>query len=87
MSMRSSNRFMTPCEALRQINDLCQSDSDKDKQIRKLLSSFEKMAKMLSREINSREGKKIRDDWWEISKLDWSGLARWRISDIYKSER
>lgn len=36
MSMRKASPHMTSCEALRMINDLCQSDSEKDRQIRDL---------------------------------------------------
>ena len=86
MTMRTANRHLTPCEALRQINDLCQSDSDKDKKIRYLAAKFEKLAKKLGREVNNRPGKKISDDWWEEIEIDFDNIVAWRISNIYKQE-
>jgi len=84
MTMKTASKFMTPCEALRQINDLCQGDNDKDNQIRELLSNFEILVKKLAKEVNNRNGEKISDKWWEENKLDWMELAKMRMSDIYK---
>ena len=84
MTMKTASKFMTPCEALRQINDLCQDDNDKDNQIRELLSNFEILVKKLAKEVNNRNGEKISDKWWEENKLDWMELAKMRMSDIYK---
>jgi len=83
--MRTASRFQTPCETLRQINDLCQDDTDKDRTIRELLSKFEIMAKMLAKEINSRPGEKIGEKWWSRNKFDWRGLMRNRRSELYKT--
>jgi len=82
--MRTASRFMTPCEALRQINDLCQGDDEKDKLIRELLSDFEILAKRLAREVNRRPGPEISDAWWEENKLDWRELAKMRMKELYK---
>ena len=82
--MRTASRFLTPCEALRQINDLCQSNSKKDKEIRYLLAKFEKMAKKLAREVNKRPGEKINDSWWEKIEIDFDNIVSWRISETYK---
>jgi len=83
MILKTASQYMTPCEVLRQINDLCQDDSDKDRQIRKLLVDFEILAKKLAKEVNRRNGPKISDKWWEENKLDWKVLAEMRMSDIY----
>jgi len=85
MTMKTASEFMTPCEVLRQINDLCQGDTDKEKEIRALLSQFELLAKRMAQEINNREGPKIRDEWWEESTFNWKELAKIRISKLYKS--
>jgi len=86
MTMRTASTFMTPCEVARQINDLCQSDSKKDKIIRLMAARFEKMAKKLAREVNNRPGMKINDKWWDEETLNFDKLAEWRISDDYKQE-
>ena len=43
---------MSPCEVIRHINDLCQSDSEKDVQIRKLCYKVLKQAKGMSDEVH-----------------------------------
>ena len=45
--MKRVNRFRTICEVLREINDLVQSDSEKDKKIRELLNEAFNMAKRI----------------------------------------
>ena len=84
MTMRTASKFMTPCEALRRVNDLCQGDSKKEIEARELLAKFEIMAKRMAQEINKRPGRKITDKWWEESVLNWKEMARFRMSDIYK---
>jgi len=42
------SKFRTVCEVLREINDLVQKDSKRDKVIRKKLAEAEKMAKRMS---------------------------------------
>ena len=51
MTMRTASEWMTYCEYLRLINDLCQGDSEKDKQIREYCAKAEKITKKLGRKI------------------------------------
>lgn len=85
MTMKTASRNQTPCETLRQINDLHQGDSDEDKMARDLLAKFEVMVKTLAKELNKRPGEKIGEKWWEENKLDWRKLRTFRMSDIYKT--
>ena len=51
MSMLKSNFKRSPCEVVREINDLFQGDSELDFIIRKKCAEIEKMAKEMSIEI------------------------------------
>jgi len=84
MAMQTASQYMTPCEVLRQINDLCQGNDEKDKKIRELVAKFEIMAKRLAHEVNNRPGSKISDSWWEKTNIDWKNIFKFRISDLYK---
>lgn len=84
MTMKTASRYMTPCEVLRQINDLCQDDNEKDRRIRGLLSKFEILAKKLACEVNKRPGPIISDAWWEKNTLDWRELGKMRMDSLYK---
>ena len=53
MGMRSANIYLSPCELIREINDLCQSDSAKDLEIRKRCYKLERMNKGMSDIIHS----------------------------------
>ena len=55
MSMRKASPHMTTCEAYRMINDLCQSDSEKDQQIRDLCVLGIIVGKILSMEVSKEK--------------------------------
>ena len=84
MSMRDSSPKLTPCELLRDINDLCQGDSKKDKRIRELLGACEKQSKRLGQEVNkyNRDIWKLQE-WWPINK-GWRSKGKRRSRDNYK---
>lgn len=48
MSMNNANVLLSPCELLRQLNDLFQGDTAFDSQIRDKLAQIEEMTKELS---------------------------------------
>jgi len=52
MSMRRSSKYSTTCEVYRLINDLCQSDSEKDNEIRDLCVLGMIVGKILSLEVS-----------------------------------
>lgn len=81
MSLRGTSDELTICEYLRMICDLCQSDSDKDKQIRKHLSIAEDMAKRMSKKLLSYN-KKVFKGWWEKNKDYEKDLER-RLNEKY----
>lgn len=82
--MRDSSPKYTPCELLRMINDLCQGDSKKDKQIRELLGACEKQTKRLGQEVNkyNKEIWKL-DSWWPVNPK-YRIKGRERAKDSYK---
>ena len=45
MSMNNANYMRSPCEVLREINDLFQGDTEKDEKVRKLLAEAEAKTK------------------------------------------
>lgn len=74
MTFRQATPTRTPCEILREINDLCQSNSERDRVIRQKLDEVMKAAKLMSNEIHSNN-----DNWNEATwlsdnpdyKFDW----------------
>ena len=48
MSMWRTSAYRSPCEVLREINDMFQGDTEKDKKVRQLLSEAESKAKAMS---------------------------------------
>ena len=61
---RHSCRKVTLCENLRRINDLVQGQHPKDKEIRKLLSECEDMAKRMSIKLK-KYNKHYDAAWWK----------------------
>ena len=55
MSMWRTNPYRSPCEVLREINDLFQDDTAKDKYVRKLLAECEVMSKDMSIHLTKYE--------------------------------
>jgi len=80
--MREINIFYSPCEVIRDINDLCQSDSEKDKEIRKLLWLLMKQSKKLSTDLQKYEPKHSLQ--WDKQTGDWQEKLKNRISEGYK---
>lgn len=83
MSMIKSNYMRSPCELIREINDLVQGDSEEHKRIRKLLAHTEKMTKEMSIEIS-----KYRPDYhlviWKQKNQDLAEDDKRRTSKNYK---
>ena len=52
MSMNKSNSWRSPCEVLREINDLFQGDDELDQKVRMLLAECEYMTKHMSIELS-----------------------------------
>jgi hypothetical protein len=65
MSMRDTSNARTVCEVLREINDLVQSDSKRDKVIRKKLAEAEGMAKKMSLKLLEYNQDVFKDYWKE----------------------
>ena len=86
MTMRTAWECLSVCEYLRLINDLCQGDDAKDKEIRILCVKGEKAGKILAKEV-SRLNKKF----WQKPNLyekqkDWKEKLKMRLQDDYKQE-
>lgn len=67
MSIRGSSKSRTLCEVLREINDIHQSQTDKDKKTRKLLAEAEQMGKRMSAKLKDYN-KEVFKDWWQKNK-------------------
>ena len=85
MTMRTASKRLTPCEMLRRINDLCQEDTESNKEIRELLHEFMVRTKRLTKELNSRPGPRVGEKWWEHNEEDWRALAKSRMEDTYRT--
>lgn len=86
MTMRTASPELTVCEYLRLINDLCQSDTDKDKRIRVLCAKGEKVGKLLGREVSRLNPKFLLNLNLYEKQTNWKGLLSLRLSDNYKQE-
>ena len=53
--MRSAGKRITPCEIIRLINDLCQDDTEKDLEIRKMCHKLERMMKAMSKVAHQKD--------------------------------
>ena len=85
MAMREANIYMSPCEVIRHINDLCQSDSEKDVQIRKLCYKVLKQAKGMSDEVHKHLPKYSHS--WGETNPNWKGKFAIRIEKGYKVDK
>ena len=61
--MRYTNTNRTVCEVLREINDLCQGDDERDKNVRRKLFEAEHMAKRMALKL-LEYNKDWDKDWW-----------------------
>ena len=86
MTMRTSSEWMTYCEYLRLINDLCQTDSEKDVQIRKYCAEAEKVTKMLGREIARLNPNYLKTPGLYKPNPSFRKLLALRLQDDYKQE-
>ena len=66
MSMWRTSVYRSPCEVLREINDLFQGDTEMDKRVRKLLADAESKAKDMSMHLTVHE--KNYSKKWEVNK-------------------
>jgi len=85
MSMRGISSKETICETLRAINDMCQSNSNKDQKIRNLLVKSEKMSKKMIHKLREYN-KQIDKEWWEKN-LDYEVNLNKRLEKDYKIEK
>ena len=65
-SMRHVSPHITSCETLRMINDLCQSDSDKDQNIRDLCVLGIIVGKIVSLEVSKKRLMELVDERKEV---------------------
>ena len=82
MSMNNANYMRSPCEVLREINDLFQGDSEKDELVRKLLAEAEAKTKRMSIELTKYD-QKYYLTWWDDI-LDYSDRLIRRKNPSYK---
>ena len=82
MSMNNANYMRSPCEVLREINDLFQGDTEKDEKVRKLLAEAEAKTKRMSIELTKYD-QKYYLTWWDDI-LDYSDRLIRRKNPSYK---
>ena len=84
--MRTAGEELTVCEYLRLINDLCQGDNEKDKEIRILCAKGEKVGKILGREVSRLNPSFLKQPNLYEKQADWKALLKLRLDDNYKQE-
>ena len=72
MNLHKASLKLTPCEYIRKINDLAQSDSENDKKIREYCFNAEKGAKWLA------------DKLYHLSPNIWQGI--WKINESFAQD-
>jgi len=82
MSMNNANYMRSPCEVLREINDLFQGDTEKDELVRKLLAEAEAKTKRMSIELTKYDQTSYLT-WWDKI-LDYSDRLMRRKNPSYK---
>jgi len=82
MSMNNANYMRSPCEVLREINDLFQGDTEKDELVRKLLAEAEAKTKRMSIELTKCD-QTYYLTWWDKI-LDYSDRLMRRKNPSYK---
>ena len=82
--MRDSSPKATPCELIREINDLCQGDSKKDKDIRALCGAAEKMTKRIALELHRYSKEIWKDEKWWKPNIAWKAKGKRRSRSNYK---
>ena len=75
MSMWRTSAFRTPCEVLREINDIFQGDEELDKIVRKKLAEVEAKTKEMSLFIDKYD-KKFHERWERNTDSDVDFLRR-----------
>ena len=86
--IKKATHIVTICETLRQINDECQSDSKRDKKVRKLLADAIIMAKKMGGRLNFyadiyHKGEAWNKDLWKKNRRVYE-LRMLRGSNEYK---
>ena len=84
MSMRDSSPKLTPCELIREINDLCQGDTKKEERIRELCGAAEKMTKRIAQELHKYSKEIWKDEQWWKPNIAWKQKGKRRVKDDYK---
>jgi hypothetical protein len=86
MSMQNVNDKLSICEVIRKANDLCQSDSNNDKEIRRLLEIAEGMGKVMFARMLEMGKELDKDVWieWENDNKEYAELVKKRNSESYK---
>jgi len=74
----------TICETLRMVCDLCQTDSDKDVKIRKLLSEATLFAKKMNAKLTEYKRDYDKDWWVRLPKEEKKRLNKIRLDSGYK---
>lgn len=85
MSMNNANYLRSPCEVIREINDMFQGDSEKEKKVRELLAEAESKTKRMSIEL-SKYDKTYHKGWWERIK-DFEKRMKQRTHPDYKFKK
>ena len=86
MSMKSTWEERTPCEVLREINDLVQDDDKKSRRIRKKLAYAENLVKDMALALRDCNKDALSKGTWEKNK-DYEEDAKRRQSKNYRWER
>jgi len=84
MSIRTVSPNINTCETFRIINDLCQSDSEKDKTIRELCVLGVILGKILSKELVKHDKDCLFTQW--NKNVRYAERFGNRLSDEYKHE-
>jgi len=87
MTMRYASPYRTACEMFRYINDLCQDDTKKDNEIRKLAAEGLHKAKRLAKELHDANPAMSEEtkNWYEKNEGR-SKLLDKRLDDSYLQE-
>ena len=83
MSINNSNYLRSPCEVIREINDLFQGDNQLDEEVRKKCAEAEYMCKMMSLEISRYDEDYHKKIWNKLNRNHEQDLNR-RTSKGYR---
>lgn len=84
MTFRGMNyEFRTICEVLREINDLHQTNSERDKETRTKLIEAEKMAKRMAKKLLEYNSKYHKDFWESTNGMKYKNVLKKRLNKSY----